>query len=277
MSGRVAGKVAFVTGAARGQGRSHALRLAEEGADIIAIDLCGQVDSVPYPMARPADLDRTVAQVEALGRRIIAVQADVRDFRAIKVAVEKGVTEFGNLDIVAANAGICSFAAVTDLDQQAWQDMIDINLTGTFNTIKAAVPHMIVGGRGGAIVITSSAVTMRAVQNVAHYTAAKHGLIGLMRTAALELGTHNIRVNSLHPGNVDTEMIQNEANRRLFLPDQLHATPEELERIYTKLNVLPTPWVDAVDISNALLFLASDDARFITGIALAVDAGFSLL
>jgi (+)-trans-carveol dehydrogenase len=272
--GRVEGKVAFITGAARGQGRSHAIRLAEEGADIIAIDLCDQVDTVPYPMATSEDLDQTVKAVEALDRRIIATRADVRDFGALKAAVDQGVAELGRLDIVSANAGIASVGASTvDFTEQSWADMIDINLTGVWHTVKAAVPHMIEAGNGGSIVLTSSAAGLMAYPGVGHYVAAKHGVVGLMRTLALELAPHFIRVNSIHPTQVDTDMIQNETIWRLFAPDDPNPSKDSFAPVSQELNALPIPWVEPRDISNALLFLASDEARYITGVTLPVDAG----
>ncbi len=273
MTGRVAGKVAFITGAARGQGRSHAIRLAQEGADIIAVDLCGQVDSVPYPMARPDDLAETVRQVEALDRRIVATQADVRDYTALKAAVDEGVAQLGRLDIVSANAGISSVGPAADLPERTWQDMLDINLTGVWHTAKAAIPHLIAGGSGGAIVLTSSAAGLMAYPNVAHYVSAKHGVVGLMRTLALELAPHHIRVNSIHPTQVNTDMIMNEATWRLFRPDVEHPTIDDFGPVSQEMNALPIPWVEPVDISNAVLFLASDEARYITGVPLPVDAG----
>jgi (+)-trans-carveol dehydrogenase len=272
--GRVEGKVAFITGAARGQGRSHAVRLAEEGADIIAVDLCAQVDTVPYPMATPEDLAQTVKAVEALDRRIIATQADVRDFAALKAAVDAGVAELGRLDIVSANAGIASVdASTTDISEQSWADMLDINLTGVWHTAKAAVPHMIAAGNGGAIILTSSAAGLMAYPGIGHYVSAKHGVVGLMRTLALELAPHMIRVNSLHPTQVDTAMIQNETIYRLFSPDDPHPSRDAFIPVSQEMNALPIPWVEPRDISNALLFLASDEARYITGVPLPVDAG----
>lgn len=271
--GRVEGKVAFITGAARGQGRSHAVRLAEEGADIIAVDLCAQVDTVPYAMATPDDLAETVTQVEALDRRIVATQADVRDPAALKAALDDGVAQLGRLDIVAANAGIFSMGAGDDLGEDAWRDMIDINLTGVWRTCKAAVPHLIAGGNGGAIVLTSSVAGLRGSQNIAHYVSAKHGVVGLMRSLALELAPHSIRVNSVHPTMVNTDMILNDAAYKLFRPELDAPTVEDASQVFTTMNALPTPWVEPRDISNALLFLASDEARFITGVTLPVDAG----
>ncbi len=273
MSARVEGKVAFITGAARGQGRSHAIRLAQEGADIIAVDLCRQVDSVPYAMSTPDDLAQTVKEVEALDRRIVATQADVRDYDAIKGALDVGVAELGRLDIVAANAGISSVGRADELAEQTWRDMIDINLTGAWHACKAAIPHLIEGGRGGAIVITSSAAGLMGMENIAHYVSAKHGLVGLMRTLALELAPHSIRVNSLHPTTVNTDMIQNDPTYRLFRPDLEAPTVDDATEAFLSLNALPVKWVEPIDISNALLWLASDEARYVTGVTLPIDAG----
>jgi SDR family mycofactocin-dependent oxidoreductase len=274
MAGRVAGKVAFITGAARGQGRSHAIRLAQEGADIIAVDVCEDMPGMPYAGATEEDLAETVKEVEALDRRIVAAQADVRDYGALKAALDDGIAQLGRLDIVSANAGIGSSPyAAQDLAEQTWQDMLDVNLTGVWHTAKAAVPHLIEGGRGGSIVLTSSAAGLQAYANIAHYVSAKHGVVGLMRTLALELAPQFIRVNSIHPTQVDTTMIQNEATWRLFRPDLEHPTEADFAPASQAMNALPIPWVDPVDISNAVLFLASDEARYITGVALPVDAG----
>jgi SDR family mycofactocin-dependent oxidoreductase len=276
MTGRVEGKVAFVTGAARGQGRSHAIRLAQEGADIIAVDLAAQVDSVPYPMATPEDLAQTVKEVEALDRRIVATQADVRDYAAVKAALDDGVAQLGRLDIVAANAGIFSFGRADELAEQTWRDMIDINLTGVWHAAKAAIPQLRAGGRGGSIVLTSSTAGLKAYENMAHYVSAKHGVVGLMRTLALELAPDMIRVNSVHPTSVNTDMIQNAATYALFAPDlaEQDRTKDTLAGRFQAINALPVPWVEPVDISNAVLWLASDESRYVTGVTLPVDAGF---
>jgi (+)-trans-carveol dehydrogenase/(-)-trans-carveol dehydrogenase len=277
MTGRVEGKVAFITGAARGQGRSHAVRLAEEGADIIAIDICEPIRDTPHSGATEADLTETVKLVEALDRRIIATKADVRDLSAVQAAVDAGVAELGRLDIVAANAGISASPYETAaLPEESWQDMIEVNLTGTWHTAKAAVQHLIAGGRGGAIVITSSTAGIKGFANVGHYVAAKHGLVGLMRTLALELAPRSIRVNSLHPTQVNTEMIMNEVTYRLFRPELEHPTREDFAEVSERMQALPIPWVEPIDVSNALLFLVSDEARYITGVALPVDAGATL-
>jgi SDR family mycofactocin-dependent oxidoreductase len=278
MSGRVAGKVAFITGAARGQGRSHAIRLAEEGADIIAVDLCGPIDTVveKYPLSTPEDLQETVRAVEKLDRRIVAVQADVRDPAALRKALEEGISELGRLDIVVANAGIASYGLAWELDEATWQDMIDVNLTGVWHTAKVAVPHLLEGGHGGSIIFTSSIGGLKGIMHVGHYVAAKHALVGLMRTFANELAPYRIRVNTVHPTNVDTHMIQNPGTYGMFLPGDPDPTLEKALPAFTALNAIPVPWVEPIDISNAVLFLASDEARYITGVALPVDAGAAI-
>ena len=275
MAGRVQGKVAFITGAARGQGRSHALRLAEEGADVIAVDLCGPVPSIEmYPPATEEDLAETVRQVEALDRRIVATKADVRDRAALQAAVEEGVAQLGRLDIVLANAGVFEIQPALELTDEAWREMIDINLTGVWNTCRVALPHLL--ERGGSIVITSSTAGIKGTPNTIHYTAAKHGVVGIMRTLANEFAPQSIRVNSVHPTGVDTQMIQNPKTWGLFMPDDPNPTREGAEPIFASTNALPVPWVEPRDISNAVLFLVSDEARYITGVTLPVDAGYTV-
>jgi SDR family mycofactocin-dependent oxidoreductase len=276
--GRLDGKVAFVTGAARGQGRSHALRLAQEGADIIAVDIAEQLPTVPYTGATPEDLAETVRQVEALDRRIVATKADVRDYGALKSAVDEGVAQLGRLDIVSANAGIFTEGRADELPEETWQEMIDVNLTGVWHTCKAAIPHLKAGGNGGSIVITSSTAGIQGFENFAHYVAAKHGVVGLMRTLALELAPDFIRVNTVHPTSVDTDMIQNDMTYGLFAPDLApeERTKDVMGSRFQGMNALPIPWVEPVDISNAVLFLASDEARYITGVMLPVDAGATI-
>jgi len=276
MAGRVAGKVAFITGAARGQGRSHAVRLAQEGADIIAVDVCADMPGMPYAGATEQDLAETVKEVEALDRRIVATKADVRDYGAVKAALDDGVAQLGRLDIVSANAGIGSSPyAAQELAEQTWQDMIDVNLSGVWHTAKAATAHLIEGGHGGSIVLTSSAAGLQAYANIAHYVSAKHGVVGLMRTLAQELAPDMIRVNSVHPTAVDTDMIQNAATYELFASDlpEAERTKEALAPRFGELNLLPIPWVEAADISNAVLWLASDESRYVTGVTLPIDAG----
>jgi (+)-trans-carveol dehydrogenase len=276
MTGRVEGKVAFITGAARGQGRSHAITLAREGADIIAVDIDGQIDSVPYPMATPEDMQRTVKEVEALDRRIVATKADVRDYDALKQALDDGVDQLGRLDIVSANSGIVSYGPLADLPEQTWQDVIDTDLTGVWHATKAATPHLRAGGRGGSMILTSSDAGLKPFQNAGHYTAAKHGVIGLMKTLAVELAADGIRVNAIAPTQVDTPMLMNPASFRLFAPDAENPTADDLAPPSQALNALPIPWVEPLDISNAVLFLASDEARYITGVVLPVDAGAAI-
>jgi SDR family mycofactocin-dependent oxidoreductase len=277
VAGRVAGKVALITGAARSQGRSHAVRLAEEGADVIAVDLCGPVESIRmYPPATEEDLAETVRQVEKLDRRIVAAQADVRDSAALQAAVDDGIAQLGRLDIVLANAGVFEFSPALELTDAAWREMIDINLTGVWNTCKVALPHLVEGGRGGSIVITSSTAGLKGTPNTIHYTAAKHGVIGVMRTLANEFGEHAIRVNTVHPTGVDTVMIQNPRTWGLFTPDDPEPTREKFTELFETLHPLPVAYVDPVDISNAILFLVSDEARYITGVTLPVDAGYTI-
>jgi SDR family mycofactocin-dependent oxidoreductase len=275
MAGRVEGKVAFITGAARGQGRSHAVRLAQEGADIIAVDICANVETVEpyYPMSTPEDLEQTVAEVEKLDRRIVAKQADVRDVDALGAALQAGIDELGGVDIVVANAGIATYGRGWELEEKVWQEMLDVNLTGVWHTAKVAIPHMIEAGKGGSILFTSSIGGLKGVQHVAHYVSTKHALVGLMRTFANELAPYDIRVNTIHPTNTDTHMIQNPGTYGMFLPGDPEPTQEKAIPAFVSLNALEIPWVDPVDISNAVLFLGSDEARYITGVALPVDAG----
>jgi SDR family mycofactocin-dependent oxidoreductase len=274
--GLLDGKVAFITGAARGQGRSHALTLAREGADIIAVDICRQAPTVPYPMATPDDLAETVKEVEALDRRIIASEVDVCDLAALTAAVNDGVAELGRLDIVLANAGISTPAPTLEMDEQVWDEMIEINLTGQWKTIRAAVPHIIAGGRGGSVVITSSLAAIYANENTAHYSAAKAGLIMLMKVLAKELGPQSIRVNTIHPTTVATDMILNEPTYRLFRPDLENPTREDFEVAARTLNKLPIAAIEPADISNAILYLVSDAGRYVTGTTHVVDAGGQL-
>jgi len=272
--GRVENKVALVTGAARGQGRSHAIRLAEEGADIIAVDLCDQIDSVPYGMSTPDDLAETARLVEALDRRISIHQADVRDLEQMGSAVQAGIAQIGPIDVVVANAGIFSHASTREMSAQVWQDMIDVNLTGVWNTVRAAVPSMLDRGAGGSLVLISSSAGIKGFPAFAHYTAAKHGVVGLMKSFANEFGPHRIRVNSIHPSSVDTAMIKNEAMYRLFRPDLENPTADDYGEIFQSMHMLPVKWADPRDISNAVLWLASDESRCVTGLQVKVDLGY---
>ncbi|OZC48099.1 SDR family mycofactocin-dependent oxidoreductase [Rhodococcus sp. 14-2470-1b] len=275
MTGRLEGKVAFITGAARGQGRSHAVRLAQEGADIIAVDICENIDTVTpfYPLATEEELAETVKQVEALDRRIFARRADVRDLDQLQAVFDEGVADLGRVDIVVANAGIATYGLSWELTSEQWRDMIDVNLTGVFHTAKVAIPSLIKAGNGGSIVFTSSIGGLKGIQHVAHYVAAKHGIVGLMRTMANELGQYKIRVNTVHPTNVDTIMIQNPGTYSMFAPGDPEPTQDKAMAGFMSLNTLPVPWIDPVDISNAVLYLSSDEGRYVTGVTLPVDAG----
>ena len=271
--GKLDGKVAFITGAARGQGRSHAVRLAWEGAAIIATDTTAKVESVPYPLATAEDLAETVRLVEDAGGRIVARDADVRDSHALAAAVKEGVDLFGRLDIVLANAGISSPAPTLLMSDDTWQDMIDINLTGVWKTLKASVRHIVAGGRGGSVVITSSVAAIHAHENTAHYSAAKAGLVMLMKVLAKELAPHSIRVNTVHPTTVATGMVLNEATFRLFRPDLDDPTRADFEEAARTLNRLPIGALEPEDVSDLVLFLVSDEAKYITGTTQVLDAG----
>jgi (+)-trans-carveol dehydrogenase len=277
MAGRVEGKVAFITGAARGQGRAHAVRLAQEGADIIAVDICKPIESVQVPLSTPEDLAQTADVVKAQNRRIFTAEVDVRDYDALKAAVDTGVEQLGRLDIIVANAGIGNGGATLDkTSDRDWTDMIDVNLAGVWKTVKAGVPHILAGGRGGSIILTSSVGGLKAYPHTGHYVAAKHGVVGLMRTFAVELGQHMIRVNSVHPTNVNTPLFMNEPTMKLFRPDLENPGPDDLKVVAQMMHTLPVGWVEPEDISNAVLFLASDESRYITGVTLPIDAGSCL-
>ena len=241
-----------------------------------AVDVCAQAPTVPYPMATPEDLAQTVKEVEELDRRIIASQVDIRDFAALKAAADQGVAELGRLDIVLANAGISSPVPTLEMDEATWDEMIEVNLTGAWKTVKATVPHIIRGGRGGAVVITSSLAAIYANENTAHYSAAKAGLVGFMKVLAKELAPVSIRVNTVHPTLVATPMILNEPTYRLFRPDLEHPTREDFEVAGRRLNKLPIAAIEPSDISNAILYLVSDAGRYVTGITHVVDAGGQL-
>jgi len=272
--GQLEGKVALVTGAARGQGRSHAIRLAEEGADVIIVDICSKPATTKYRGATEDELQETARHIEKFGQRAHVAVADVRSLGQLQDVVAEGVAKLGRLDTVVANAGIFSSAPLHELTEEQWDEMVDINLSGVWKTLRATVPHLIEQGEGGSIVLISSTGGLQGFPNFAHYVAAKHGVTGLARTAANELGAHRIRCNSIHPTSVLTDMIDNEDMYRLFRPDLETPTHEDFrEACETAMNVLPTPWIEPVDVSNAVVWLASDAARYVTGIAMPVDAG----
>lgn len=274
MNGRLEGKVALVTGAARGIGRACALRLAEEGADVTCLDLAGSVDTVPYPGASPEDLEATAREVRAIGRSALAQQGDVRSEASMAQAVEATVSELGGLDVVVAAAGIDSWGAAWELSTQQWQAMLDVNLTGVWQTAKAAAPIMR-EQRSGAMIFIGSVLSHRANKDFAHYTAAKHGVLGLVRAFALELAEFSVRVNSVDPTVVHTEMVMNPEYVDHLVGHE-GATMDEVKAHYATWNRMPVPWLEPVDIANAALFLASEEARYITGVALPVDLGAML-
>ncbi|MEU7817124.1 mycofactocin-coupled SDR family oxidoreductase [Pseudonocardia sp. NPDC049154] len=269
--GTLEGKVAFITGAARGQGRSHALTLAAEGADIVAVDVCKEVTPVEYPTAERKDLDETVRLVEALDRRIVAREVDVRDSAALAAAAREGEAELGGIDIVLANAGVVNWSRIWEMPDQQWQDMIDVNLSGVFHTLKATVPTMIKQGRGGAIVITSSTAGIKSLPGQSHYSASKHGVVGLMKSAAIELAPYNIRVNTVHPWAVDTEMGGVTPSLERFLQE----SPSYGDSFHQVL--ADPPLLAPADISAAVLYLVSDSGRAVTGVQLPVDSGATVV
>jgi (+)-trans-carveol dehydrogenase len=274
MSARFENKVAFVTGAARGQGRAIATAFAREGAAVIAVDICGAV-AADSPASAPQDFDETIAEVEAAGGRILARHADIRDLTTLEAVLAEGVEAFGGLDFVCANAGIAGMGPADTLSESQWDTMIDVNLSGAWRTCRAAIPHLKRRARG-AIVFTASATGLKALPGVAHYSAAKHGVIGLMHALAAELGPHWIRVNAVCSTTVRTPLIAHEEHFKLFRPDLPHPTEADIVKAASRINALPIPWIEAEDVSNAILWLCSDEARFVTGVALPVDAGFCI-
>jgi SDR family mycofactocin-dependent oxidoreductase len=277
MAGRLEGKVAFVTGAARGQGRSHAVRLAEEGADIIAVDICAQIESNPYPLATEADLAETAQLVEKLDRRIVTRKADVRERSQLASAVAAGVAELGRLDVVVANAGILPMA-MGDPQPMDFVDAVDVDLVGVMNAVAVALPHL---PRFGSIVITGSTAGMmpNTTDNPvmgpgsAGYGWAKRVLIGYTEQLALQLAPGFIRVNCIHPTNVNTHLLHNDGLYKVFRPDLENPTREDVEPAFTMFQAMPIPYVEPIDISNAVLHFACDESRYVTGQQHRVDAG----
>ncbi|ALI24672.1 hypothetical protein XA26_08120 [Mycolicibacterium fortuitum] len=273
MTGRLTNKIALITGAARGIGRAQAVRFAEEGAAIIAVDVCGPIDTVHVPHSTRDDLAETVRLVEQAGGRVVTEIVDVRDSEELRAAADRGAAELGGIDIVCATAGVTSRGNAVELSEAAWRTMLDVNLTGVWNTCTASAPHLISRG-AGSMVLVSSIAGLRGLIGVAHYTAAKHGVVGLMRSLAHDLAPHGVRVNCVHPTNVDTPLIQNDLVRSGFRPDlDRPPTRDEFAAAATRMNLLAVPWVQPVDVANASLFLASDEARYITAVSLPVDAG----
>jgi SDR family mycofactocin-dependent oxidoreductase len=269
--GNLDGKVVFITGAARGQGRAHAVRLAADGADVIALDICHDIDTIDYPQSSQEDLDETVKLVEKEDRRIVARQADVRDADAVEKVVADGLEEFGRIDIVLANAGVIRLGPGGDR-RQTFRDIIDVNLIGVWNTVEAAIPALIDGGRGGSIVLTSSSAGLKAPNTDRAggqaYGAAKRGLVALMQTWANNLAQHSIRVNTIHPTGVATGMVMNETMAAMFESND--------PSLAAMQNALPIQILMPEDIANAVAFLVSEEAKFITGITWPLDAGFAV-
>jgi SDR family mycofactocin-dependent oxidoreductase len=264
---RLVGKVALVTGAARGQGRAEAVKLAQEGADVIITDLCAQPAEIDYPAATVEDLAETARLVEKSGQEVIQSVADVRDLPALENLVREGVAELGRLDVVVANAGIVNWGRFWEMSPQRWKDMIDINLTGVYNTLRAAAPAMIEAGNGGSIIATSSVAGIKSLPGQAHYSAAKHGVVGLAKSAAIELAPYRIRVNTVHPWAVNTAMGQQGPEmQKIFSDSPSYAA------------AMAQYWFDPAisepdDIANVVVFLASDESRTMTGSQITVDNG----
>ena len=271
--GEWSGKVVFVTGVARGQGRSHALEFARRGADVGGLDLCAPIATVPYDLARPAELEQTAEEIRSLGGRAVLEVGDVRDPARVRAVVARVLDSFGQIDVVVTNAGVFSVGDPLTLSPETWRDVLDVNLTGVWNTVQACLPAMVEGGRGGSIVMTSSIGGVQGLLECPHYVASKHGVIGLMRALANELARYRIRVNAVCPTNVNTPMIQNPANYRTFRPDLEEPRREDIVDVASAMHLLDVPWVEPEDVTAAVVWLASDAARYLTGVALPVDAG----
>lgn len=268
--GVLEGRVAVVTGAARGQGRAHAVRLAAEGADVVALDICDHIPSVPYPLASRADLEETANAVRSHGRRVVALPVDVRDSAGVREAIETATEQLGPARIVVANAGILSYGRTWELTDEQWHSVLDVNLTGTWQTVRATVPSMLAAGNGGSIVIISSTAGLRGMPFIGHYVATKHALVGLMRTLAIELAPHRIRVNAVHPTGVSTPMVADPAPVQ-----KVQSEHPEVAQIYGE-TLLPVNYVTPEDVTEAVVWLGSDASRYVTGISLPVDAGSQL-
>jgi SDR family mycofactocin-dependent oxidoreductase len=272
--GRLDGKIALITGAARGQGRSHAVRFAEEGAAVAALDIAGQIDAVAYPLATPDDLQQTGELLAKVGGLWTIHQADTRDQGSLDAAVAEVQQRFGRIDVVVANAGIATYGNVWTLSEEEFTAVVDVNLVGTWRTVKAVAPTML-SQRSGSIILIGSVASTRGMLHNAHYVASKHGVVGLMRTACLEFAPYGIRVNTIAPGGVLTGMIDNDVTRRLFRPELESPTLDDLAELSRAQHPMGIPWLDASDISAAAVYLASEEARYVTGTILAVDGGMA--
>ena len=275
--GRLTGRVAFITGGARGQGRAHALALAREGADIVTVDIAAQIDTVPYEMSTAEDLQATVDMVEELDRRIVAIQGDVRSQEQLDAAASAAVDTFGHIDILVANAGIWSLGRLWELTDQAWDDMIDVSLTGVWRTMKAVLPHMIEAQRGGSVILTSSVNGLEGAGIYAHYVAAKHGVLGLMRAGALELAPYGIRCNAVCPGFIDTKMTDWQGAYEMTGGHEGATRAEHEAGAYHWHALAGRGLLKPEAVSGAVLWLASDESQEVTGLAIPVDAGHSIL
>jgi SDR family mycofactocin-dependent oxidoreductase len=267
-SGTLQGRVAFITGAARGQGRAHAARLAREGADIIALDICAPVsDTISYPAATPEDLAETVRAVEAEGRKVLARAVDIRDDAALRQLVADGVEQFGRLDILIANAGVLSWGRVWELTDEQWESVVGVNLTGTFRTVRATIPAMIEAGNGGSIIVVSSSAGLKATPGNGHYSASKHGLVGLTNSLAIELAEFGIRVNSIHPYSIDTPMVEPDLMMQVFgkHPHYIHS--------FGPMPLQPKGFMAASEVSDVVAWLAGDGSSTLTGAQIPVDKG----
>jgi SDR family mycofactocin-dependent oxidoreductase len=265
----------MITGAARGQGRSHAVRFAAEGANVILCDWDGErpIETVPYPLPETAELEETATLVREAGGEALVCRADVRDGEAMQASAARGVERFGRLDVLVANAAICSFGPVATMSSTLWSETIDINLSGVFNSCRAAVPHMIAGAAGGRVIATSSMAGRAGWENIGHYAAAKWGIIGLIKSLALEVAPHRITANVICPSSVNTTMMMNDASYKLFRPDLESPTREDALPAFASVNVIPVPYAEPSDVSDGVLFLASDEAWSITGATLSISAG----
>lgn len=272
--GDLDGRVAFITGGGRGQGRAHALAMAEAGADIVVTDACREVESIAYALSDAGDLAATAQLVQDAGRRVLAIEADVRDRTAMDRAAVAAVDTFGRIDIAVANAGICGFGRMPELTAEQWDDMVAVNLTGVFNTFRAVVPHM-VERRSGRLIAISSGAGRTGVANLSHYAATKWGVIGFVKSVALEVAAHGITANVVCPATVDTPMVHNDSLYGLFAPDVELPTKATVQPRYEAMNPMGVAWLDPCEIANAVLFLASDASRFISGETLEVSAGGS--
>ena len=272
--GQLDGKVAFITGVARGQGRSHALTLARAGASVIGLDLCAKPSTTAYPGSTEEDLQETVRQVKEAGGQIFVDVADTRDYEQVKNVFDRGIEQFGRVDIVVPNAGICSGAKTWEISPEDWREMVDINLNGVFHTVKVAIPTMIAQNDGGSIVFIGSTEAIKGAENISSYAASKHGVTGLMTSLARELGRYRIRVNSVNPTCVDTHMINNDFVYGLFRPELEKPTRADVLGTFSDTHILPVPWIDPQDVSNAILYLVTDTGRYITATPLVIDAGF---